>query len=146
VNCCSPLTCQSGKCLSPFWAQDCTGIGCVGGRANGGCCGAAPYCGSTAPQTSQLVCVAVCRPYGFGCAAETDCCSGTCQSGVCQCVAQGGECGTGMCCDNAPYCVNRTGTPRCSASCGSSGDGCGGDADCCPGSQCLNGGSGGHCF
>jgi hypothetical protein len=46
----------------------------------------------------------------------------------------------GGCCEEAPYCVNGSGSDLryCSSSCGGAGDGCAAPADCCDGYTCSD--------
>jgi hypothetical protein len=84
-----------------------------------------------------------CDDLGGGCAAGSECCTGSCEAGVC-CRARGEQCGdsaeccAGQACNGDGVCCERA-----------SGATCGSDAECCTGrcngGSCCKSGLGGKC-
>ncbi len=47
-----------------------------------------------------------------GCSVNNDCCTNTCNAGICSCAAYGGDCASDSdCCDSSNNCKNGDGTP-----------------------------------
>lgn len=117
----------------------CSGDACGPG---GDCCSDSPYC-SLGNNNIGRFCSDFCGASGDGCTGNDDCCDGfECFLGTCvtdSCSSD--SCTTGLdegggCCAQAPYCNPGFG---CVASCGDSGQACGGDLDCCTGLACTAG-------
>ena len=164
--------CVNGHCcIAPQFA--CSGTSdCCEGSCNGGvCCSrAGEPCDSAVGDfgccTGQM-CESnrCCSAAGEHCSSASDCCSGLCNAGMCDCAPLGAACArdTGDCCDGT-YCGgDGTDTPRrcglgsggvCTASsqciagltciagtcesCGQPGHGCSATSDCCIGT-CASG-------
>ncbi|HEY4056755.1 MAG TPA: hypothetical protein VGM39_09100 [Kofleriaceae bacterium] len=123
------------------WGGDggtCSGDSC---SSSNPCCSDSPYC-TLGNNSIGRFCSDICGESGDGCTGPNDCCDGfKCFLGTCISDTCGGnDCTAGLdegggCCETAPYCTGG----RCGGVCGSSGETCGGDMDCCTGLSCSGG-------
>lgn len=129
TECCSG-TCTSAKCaLPPAPACLAQGTACTAAEADRCCSGT---CEDGACTTAEF-----CKAPGLACANDGECCSVSCLGGACasnSCVASGDPAGSATQC-----CTGLLGTDgRCAVlppaggfTCGTLGDGCAGDLECC---------------
>jgi hypothetical protein len=145
-QCCDGTRCNGTTCV-PWDAGYCSNFGQACSN-DGFCCGGSP-CESVA-QSAKLCVGYSCQRVNTGCSIDADCCSFSCQDGICSdgqpCTIQGKSCAVDEdCCSR--HCANKT-CDNSTGTCAVIGDSCKTSDACCSktcvdvgnGSRCLSGG------